>query len=487
VTNTLLSVDRAADEPLYRQVRRALEHGIAVGSLDPEAPLPSSRWLARELGLSRNTINAAYQELQADGYIESRPRSGLFVNREMRPRTSSAPRPHPEPARYDWSARLRPRTDAGLPHIEKQPGWAELPYPFVAGQVDPGQFPAGPWLRALRAALSGPHAHASLRDGVADDDPLLVEMLCRYVLPSRGIEAGPDEVLLTLGSQHGLYLVAQALLAPGSVTAVEDPGYLDARHIFVRAGARVRPLPVDGSGVVPPDDLAGTDLLYLTPSHHHPTNVTLSVGRRRTLLRQVAAGDTIIVEDDYDSEFRYRGSPSPALKALDDTGRVVYLGTFSKFLAPGLRLGFLVADRALVAELRDLRRYMLRHPPGHTQRAMALFISSGDYRRTVRRHRLHLRRKWETIAASANADFGWPVAAPPGGVSLWVTGPPNLDAPALARTALRHGIALDRGDVLFCAADPPRNHFRLGFGAIPHAAIAPGIRLLSTLIPGALR
>ncbi|MFD9894667.1 PLP-dependent aminotransferase family protein [Amycolatopsis sp. NPDC059027] len=474
---TLIEIDRSSPEPLYRQVRRAIEHGIAVGTFDPGHRLPSSRELSAELGVSRNTINLAYQELVAEGFVESRERSGLFVNAEMRPHRAVQERT--TRSRIDWRARVRRYPDADVPHVEKRADWHTYPYPFVAGQMDVTAFPARSWARCLRDALYRPHVFPALQDSVGSDDPMLVEMVCKHLLPARGIEADPAEVLITVGSQQGLDLLGRALLGPGQTVAMENPGYLDARHIFLRTGAGVRGLDVDQSGLRPPDELTGVDLLYLTPSHHHPTNVTLSIGRRRRLLELAAAAGTVVVEDDYDSEFRYQGSPTPALKALDGSGDVVYLGTFSKFLSPGLRLGYLAAPRELVRELREIRRYVLRHPPGHLQRAMALLIDSGEYQRSLRRYRTKLMRKWEATRAAVAEHLPWPQGPyPPGGVSLWVTGPSTLDCRRLAERAERDGVLIEGGDIFFIGDDPPRNHFRVGFAAIPPRAIEPGIRLL---------
>ena len=473
---TLIEVDRASDEPLYRQVRRAVEHGIAVGHFQPEYRLPSSRELAAELQVSRNTINLAYQELIAEGYVESRERSGLYVNSEIGAQRAGA---RDTRAGIDWAARLRSFPDNGLPHIEKVTGWSRYPYPFMAGQTDVHAFPARAWLRCLRDALDQPHVHASLGDSVDADDPMLVEMVCRRLLPARGVEAGPDEVLVTVGSQQGLDLVTRALLGPGDTVLLENPVYLDAHHIFTRSGARPLGAEVDQSGLRPPPTLRGIDLLYLTPSHHHPTNVTLSIGRRRRLLELAADSGTVVVEDDYDSEFRYQGSPTPALKALDVTGDVVYLGTFSKFLSPGLRLGYLVGPRDLVRELREIRRYVLRHPPGHLQRALALLIDRGEYHRSVRRYRVTLMRKWQAACAAAHRHLPWPQAGyPPGGVSLWMSGPPELDCRELVPAADRSGVLIERGDLHFVSDHPPRNNFRLGFAATPQAAIEPGLATL---------
>ena len=474
---TLIEVDRSSGEPLYQQVRRAIEHGIAVGTFDPLHRLPSSRELSEELGVSRNTINLAYQELIAEGFVDSQERRGLFVNSEMRVQCNAQARD--TTPRIDWAQRVRTAPDAGIPHIEKRPDWHRYPYPFLAGQVDVSAFPARSWARCLRDSLFHPHVFQSLQDSVACDDPMLVEMIRRHLLPSRGIEAGPDEVLVTVGSQQGLDLLGRTLLGPGQTVAIENPGYLDARHIFVRAGAQVRGLDVDLAGVQPPESLRGTDLLYLTPSHHHPTNVTLTIGRRRRLLQLAAESGTVVVEDDYDSEFRYQGRPTPALKALDGTGDAVYLGTFSKFLSPGLRLGYLVGPAPLVAELRQVRRYVCRHPAGQLQRALAMLIETGEYLRSLRRYRSKLMGKWDAVREAVDRYLPWQEAPfPPGGVSLWMTGPPELDCRRLVAQAERRGILVEPGDLFFLDPERGRHHFRIGFAAVPRRSIDDGIRLL---------
>ena len=294
-----VGVDSARREPLYRQVRSSLEEGISLGRFDLNGSLPSSRGLALELGVSRNTVNTAYQELISEGFIVSRPRSGLYLNEEVLATISPLRRPPAAPpAQVRWHDRLRPEHDTGLPEVTKPSDWQRYPYPFIAGQVEARSFPRLAWSRVLREALYEPHLHYSLRDGIAADDPLLIDLLCERILPGRGIETFPENVMITMGSQEGLQLLSHALLGPASVVAVEEPGYLDARHVFMRSGATLIALPVDGSGVVPPGALQGTDLLYLTPSHQHPTNATLSIGRRHQLLALAEQDDVIIVEDD---------------------------------------------------------------------------------------------------------------------------------------------------------------------------------------------
>lgn len=475
---TLIEVDRSSSEPLYQQVRRAIEHGIAVGTYDHLRRLPSSRELSEDLGVSRNTINLAYQELIAEGFVDSQERRGLFVNPQMRVRCQEQSRP--KSGTIDWARRIRRQPDAGLPHVEKRADWHRFPFPFLAGQVDVRAFPARSWARCLRDALNHPHVVHSLQDSLGSDDPMLVDMIRRHLLPPRGIEAEPDEILVTIGSQQGLDLLSRTLLGPGQAVGVEDPGYLDARHIFLRCGAALRGFPVDRAGLRPPESLHDIALLYLTPSHQHPTNVTLSINRRRRLLSEAARSGTIVVEDDYDSEMRYQGRPTPALKALEGSGDSVYLGTFSKFLSPGLRLGYLVGPAELVRELRDVRRYVCRHPSGHLQRALALLIERGEYSRSLRRYRNKLMAKWEAAGDAVHRHFPWhPSHFPPGGVSLWVSGPAGLDCRVLAERAEQQGVLIEPGDLFFLDRSEGRGTFRIGFAAVPQQSIDEGIRRLA--------
>jgi GntR family transcriptional regulator/MocR family aminotransferase len=213
-------------------------------------------------------------------------------------------------------------------------------------------------------------------DMVDRDDPLLIEQIQARLLPRRGIFANPDEIIVTLGAQNALYMLATLLMAKGMKVAMEDPGYPDARSIFRLAGAEVHGVPVDNDGIVTssiPDDAR---FVFVTPSHHCPTMVPLSTERRQDLLSRAARNSQIIIEDGYDSQL-IDEAPQQALKSLDRSGRVIYVGSMSKTLAPGLRMGYIVAPAELVAELRALRRFMLRHPPANNQRAVALFLSLG--------------------------------------------------------------------------------------------------------------
>lgn len=478
---TLKALDPGSSEPLYRQVHHLIGEAITNGDLDGR--LPSSRALSAQLGVSRNTIQIAYQQLMAEGYVCSRPRSGLTVNREMLgvmvaqasaggAETDGTP---------DWQ-RLTGPLSHELPYLRKPTDWHLYPYPFIGGQVDVDEFPRLAWIRALRASLDEPHRRHSLQDSQSHDDPLLVEYICSAVLPARGITANPNQVLVTVGSQSALALSADAVCRPGMGVSVESPGYPDAWHIFHRTGGRLVPRAVDESGMKVDESIKDTPLVYVTPSHQFPTNVTLSIARRKRLLTLAAEHDLLVIEDDYDSELRYRGHSTPALKALDTQHRVIYLGSFSKFLAPGLRLGFVVGHPELITNLRLRRRYSVRHPPGQLQRALALFMQSGDYSRALGHARTSMRRRWQATVDAAAANLPTEFTVPAGGTSLWIKGPANLDTVKLQHEAQTRGVLFEAGEPFFLAAPRPSNYLKIGYSAIPVDRIDQGLKILGGLM-----
>ncbi len=476
-----LAVDHGSDQPIYRQLRAAILSGITAGALPAGEALPSSRSLAERLGVSRSTVNLTYQELTAEGFLVAIERVGYMVHPDLARNEGER---IAEPRRVDWESKVVDYSDF-LVHLRKPEGRHSRRFPFVVGAPDPGLFPAADWGRAMRATMDDEHLPSVIYDHIDTDDPLLVDQLCSVVLPARGIDADPDQVLVTMGTQNGLHLTAAALVHPGDRVVVEDPGYPDSAHIFLRAGADVIPCPVDEQGIrlgdLAGDEVGPVALVIVTPGHQYPTNVTLSAARRAQLLARADVDDMIIVEDDHNSELRHVGQPVPSLKSLDRSGRVVHLGSFSKYFGPGLRLGYVVADPALIAKMRDLRRYMIRHPPGQITRTMALFIERGDYARALKRVRSSIRERWDIAVTAVDRHIGWDVDFPAGGASLWLPGPKDLDATALVDRAADDGLYIESGASCFLTDPVPSNIVRLGLSGIGTESIEDGIRRLANV------
>ncbi len=471
---------------LQTQVRRHLIDAIQDGRLAPDSALPSCRRLSQSLGVSRNTVVLAYQALADEGFLVSRERVGYFVNVERLDEPAAAQRALAQrPANWtamDWRRRLRLQPSRQV-QLTKPKDWQAYPYPFVYGQVDRTLFPVAAWRLCSRQALGVEAIRSWSEDSFDEDDSLLIEEVRTRVLPRRGVRAAPNEILMTLGAQNALYLVAQLLAGPKTTVGIENPGYVDARNIFALGGARIKPIPVDGGGLVVDAEAEACDCLYVTPSHQSPTTVTMPMERRVALLEAASRRGFFVIEDDYEAEANFVSSPTSALKAMDRDQSVIYVGSFSKSLAPGLRLGYLVAPAELVAEARLLRRLVLRHPPADTQRTVALFIAGGYYDALVHRLQRVYRERWQAMG-EALADY-LPDAATPssfGGTSYWLRGPEGLDADALARDALARGLVIEPGAIHFYEKTAPKNLFRLGFSSIETEKIRPGIKLLAEMI-----
>ena len=253
----------------------------------------------------------------------------------------------------------------------------------MCGLIDPSLFPLAQWRECVRDAVSVAGVGNCATDFSETDDQMLIEQLIQRVLARRGIFARPDEVLVTVGGQQALYIAVRLLLAPGETIGVEDPGYPDVVNMARIEGISVQRLPVDGDGLIPSEQLSRCKCLFVTPSHQFPTTVTMPLERRSLLLEVTREHGQFVIEDDYESEVSFNKTPPRALKSLDRSGNVIYLGSLSKSLLPGLRLGYLVADREFIREARALRHYMVRHPPVNNQRSVALFLQRGYFDRFV--------------------------------------------------------------------------------------------------------
>ena len=469
-----------AQSSLQTQLREKLVDAIMGGQIPALTRLPSSRQLAKLLGVSRNTVTLAYQSLIDDGFLIARERSGYYVNDKILDgRLPDAPRA--TDGRIDWTGRFRVRPSLQS-NINKPVNWYDYPYPFIYGQVDHALFPVAEWRECSRRALGRQWLDAWTADHHTHDDEMLVDQIRTHILPRRGIMAHDDEILVTLGAQHALYLLASILVTRMSRVGIENPGYPDIRNIFQLRTENITHLPVDRDGLVVDDQLDGCNIVYTTPSHQTPTGVTMTERRRQALLAHANASDALIIEDDYELETNFVSVPSPALKSSDTDGRVIYVSSLSKTLFPGLRLGFIVADPELIREVRALRRLMVRHPPNLSQRTAALFISLGHYDAMLMRFRKVFKARWRELQRVIALHMPQMQVTPGlGGSSVWLEGPNWLDANRLARECLDQGVVMEPGDIYFATRQPPRNCFRLGFSSIEAGKIEEGVKRIAAL------
>ena len=477
----LFRISAESGQTLQAQIRQAIVAAILDRQIAASMPLPSCRVLAEKLGVARGTVVLAFQQLVDQGFLIARERRGHFVNPEVLATPAKPVQKGNEVAagQVDWKARRRIAASE-MPRPAKHENWIKYSYPFVYGQFDPALFPTAEWRECNRMALAVLEIRNWASDMVDRDDPLLIEQIQARLLPRRGIFANPDEIIVTLGAQHAIYMLATLLMGKDTKVAMEEPGYPDARSIFKLAGAEIMPVPVDRSGIITGTIPTDAGFVFVTPSHHCPTMVPLSNERRQDLLSRAQQFNQIVIEDGYDSQL-IDESPQQALKSLDRSGRVIYVGSMSKTLAPGLRLGYIVASAELIAELRALRRFMLRHPPANNQRAVALFLSLGHHEALVRRLSAAFDERRKRLVQAIGAFLPeWRPTDSAGGTSLWLEGPPGTDARVLAETAASRSVIIESGDRFFTRLDKPSRFVRLGISSIALQHIEPGIRELAT-------
>lgn len=468
---------------LQSQIREMLVSAMIAGQLPANSPVPSTRAMAKRLKVSRNTVMLAYQALAADGFLLAKERSGFYVAPDVQaaPQHKSSKfaeqkKPAGKPVEWHEKFRISPSRQR---NIEKPTDWHDYKYPFIYGQVDQKLFPISAWRDCMRQTMSLKWLDAWTDDRYNADDPMLVEQIQQRVLTRRGVMAKSDEILITMGAQNALYMLSQLLIREHTKVAVENPGYADVRNMFQLRSNDVRLIDVDEEGLRV-DQLGDAEIVFVTPSHQFPTNVTMSLNRRRQLLEWASQNNALIIEDDYEYETNYQGEPTPALKSLDTAGRVLHVGSLSKSMMPGLRMGFVVAPAEVIDELRAIRRLLLRHPPGNNQRVVALFLSLGGHDALINRlHRTYLKR-WEVMSI-ALADYfpGWSSTPAFGGTSFWVQGPENLNARALMEEAKKDSVIIEPGDIFFGEIEGKENYFRLGFSSIPEERIEEGVKLLA--------
>jgi GntR family transcriptional regulator/MocR family aminotransferase len=469
--------------PLQARLRLAIVQAILDGRLTAGAHLPSSRELAALLRLSRNTVTSAYLQLVDEGHLQARPRSGVFVAPNARPRSAAQAEPMPgaSPEAPDWPGRVL-RSLLDRPTLSKPEQWSAYPYPFIYGTYDPQLFPTEEFRECCVRSLARSQLPHWTPDLEIDDVPELIEQIRTRLLPRRGVFALKEEILVTVGTQNAYYLLAEALFDKRTRVGLEEPGHPHARNSFSMRRPQWVDIRVDAEGLVV-DALPALDYVFVTPSHQSPTTVTLSLERRQWLLRKAELQDFVVIEDDYEAENLYEGEPMPALKSLDRAGRVIYIGSVSKSLSPALRLGYIVAPRALISELRLIRHTMVRHPSALLQHAYALFLSLGHHESHTRRVNQAMQQRMAQAAQALREhlpDFRFTL--PQGGASIWVQGPAWLDAGELGEMARARGVLIEAGDVFFAKPPYPCPFFRLRLSSIAATQIAAGIQALSQAV-----
>jgi GntR family transcriptional regulator/MocR family aminotransferase len=488
----LVTPHRQSRRPLVEQIADGLRVAIERGRLAPGAALPSTRALATDLGVARATVTHAYDRLRALGLIDARPASAT--------RVSATIAAGPVPASSRAAPVSRPVTPSALARsltdvVSSYPVFRtsdDAPRPFRSGQPAVDLFPTGVWGRLMAARWRRvPAAALGYGDSLGLDD--LRRAVAGYVARARGLDCRPDQIVITQGAQHAMALVCRALLTPGDRAWVEDPGYPGARFALGDAGARPAAVPVDEDGLRVDDAIRlapDARLAIVTPSRQMPLGTAMSASRRTALLNWAAAPGRWVIEDDYDSEFRYVDRPSQPLYALDDAGAVIHIGSFTKLLYPALRLGYIVLPKApdAAATLREtigaLRRASDVASPYFEQAVMADFIDGGELERHLRTVRGVYRRRLEVLRHAIESDLAGLASMQPSdagrAVLLWLA--PEIAEGAAVREATAAGV-----DVVplsaFCVSPMARGGLVLGYGGLRDSDIRRGVAALA----GALR
>ena len=478
-----IELDAGSSVPLHRQLYDGLRAAIVEGRVSPGTRLPSTRALAEDLGVSRSTITSTFAQLHSEGYLQATTGSGTFVCNDLPDDASSANVRRPPRAE---GASIRLSTYGAL-LTEAGP----LEPPRVAGTIDfrdgrPAfdHFPFDEWRRCISAAARSEGAWLDYRPDPAGHPPLR-EAIAEYLGRARAVLCGADDVVIVSGSQQAIDIVARVLIEPGDVVALEEPGYLGAQRTFAANGADLRAIPVDADGIrvdLLAQHAAGARLVYVTPSHQFPLGVVLSSERRRQLLAWADEAGAVIVEDDYDSAYRYEGRPIPALFGLDRSDRVVYVGTFSKTMFPALRVGYVVVPVALREVVFAAKAFSDRQSPILEQRALAAFMTDGGFERHLRRMRILYRARRAALLAALRYYIGddVEVIGDRAGMHL-VARLPVTDSRAFAARALQAGVALMSTEAHHLHASVP-GEFIFGFAEHDESTMDDGIARLGRLL-----
>jgi len=480
----VIAVDRKAPTPLHKQIYDAYRGMILGGNLGAGQQIPSSRALAGELKISRIPVLTAYAQLLAEGYFESRTGSGTFVCSSLPDQFAAADRRTQRPRAASASVRSVSRRVALLPRYERLP-WLRGFGAFSISQPAFDQFPFQVWARLVTRHGRSPHTSALQYGSPLGFEPLR-EAICGYLRTARAVHCDPRQVMIVNGSQQALEITTRVLLDEGSPAWIEEPGYWLTRNVLAAAGCQSIPVPVDAEGL---QVAAGLKLCrkakaaFVAPSHQYPLGATMSASRRLQLLDWAESAGAWIVEDDYDSEYRYGSMPIASLQGLDHHSRVIYIGTFSKTLFPSLRLGYVVVPPDLIGSFVAVRHGMDIAPPHFFQAVLNDFMREGHYARHIRRMRQLYAERRAALVSALTKEFGssLEIAGAEAGMYLAVLLPGAFRDHQLALQAAREGLWLLPLSPTYVSATP-RQGFVLGFGSTPAREIPQAVRHLKAIL-----
>ena len=468
------------DLPLYRQIYTEIRQAIVSGLVTAGTRLPPTRKLAAQLDVARVTVSQAYALLETEGLVVSRVGAGTFVAEALQQEAELVDETAVfTPTLSPWGQRV-----AGLQSPRPRAADNRGLIDFGFGRSFPHTFPYDIWRRLLARYLSTDDAMLSRYGSVAGFDPLR-QALATYLSQWRGVVCDPDQVVIVSGAQQALDLLARLLLPVGSEVVVETPGYTDAYALFQVHGARLTALPVDDNGLdvarLPAESRA--KLLFVTPSNQFPRGGTMPLARRLALLHWAREHDALIVEDDYDGELRYDGQPLGALQGLDQDGRVVYLGTFSKVLFPALRLAYVVLPPLLIRPFLQAKSLLDRGAPTLMQAAVADFMTEGHFERHLRHLRQTYGARRQVLEAVLHEKLGDGVSwtAVPAGLHSMLHLPPHLDEAAFIRRAHEAGVIVYPGAAYYVERPSPPAVL-LGFSGLSEADIEEGVARLASVL-----
>lgn len=467
-------LDRASPTPLRHQIYEEWRREILSGRFSPGDRVPSTRELAGALGVSRSTVSEAWEQLIAEGYLEAARGSGTFVCREL-PDKLLAPGRRPGTGARDEARVKLSRYGAGLNQDFRRPAAVPGVIRFPPGIPDRDHFPFALWrsllVRHLRDAPPAVFDYAESSAG----HPRLRSEIAAYVARMRAVRCTPEQVIVVNGSQQALDLCARLFIDPGDPVVVEDPGYPGARRAFQAHGARLLPLAIDADGIAIRrlSQLAG--LVYVTPSHQFPTGIEMSLARRLELIQWAHTFDAVIVEDDYSSEYRYSGPPLPSLQGLSGRVPVIYIGTFSKVMFPGLRIGYVIAPRSLTARFERAKWLADRHSAVLEQCALADFLSEGHLDRHIRRMRRLYALRRQVLIESLRRHFGNQVKV--SGAEAGMHAMVRFEDQRIMSRAAQNKVQLVSADGYYLTR-PPGQEVLMGFSAIGERTIREGVKRL---------